>query len=188
MESKRGNKQEESYFSEIYDTYWERLYRYVIRILPDEDDVMDIVQETFVTFWEMGVKVEKLRSVKSYLFVIARNLAFRRFRERARQQEFENRLVEFYGEASSDAFAGLHTRELAAVIDAAVQKLPDRMREVFVLSRKEHLSYQEIAQRLQISDQTVKKQISKSLRYLRLKLDEEYISYLIILLAIDLAC
>ncbi|WP_257669920.1 RNA polymerase sigma factor [Parapedobacter tibetensis] len=175
----------ESSFSAIYDAYWERLFRFVIRILPDEDDVADVVQETFITFWEARTRLEHIKSVKSYLFVIARNLAFRRFREQLKYGDAANRLIDQYTEGADSTLATIHTRELSAIIDAEVEKLPERMREVFVLSRKEHLSYKEIAERLNISDQTVKKQISKSLRYLRLKLDVDYIPYLAILLITD---
>ncbi len=175
----------ERIFSELYDTYWEKIFRYVIRILPDEEDVADVVQETFVTFWELREKSEHVKSVKAYLFVIAKNLAFRRFREQLKRADVENKLVEYYGRPDHSTSATIHTKELSELIDAEVKKLPERMREVFTLSRKEHLSYQEIAERLNISDQTVKKQINKSLKHLRLKLDDEYIPYLAMLLYID---
>ena len=173
-------------FSDVYNTYWESLFRYVIRILPDEDDVADIIQETFVTFWELRSRLENVKSIKAYLFVMARNLAFRRFRERLKQGMVVDKLVDFYGETDNSMDQAFHAKELSDLIDAEIEKLPEKMREVFVLSRKEHLSYKEIAERLEISDQTVKKQISNSLKYLRLKIDEEYIPYLIILLFIDI--
>ncbi len=69
---------DESAFSDLYRSYWEALFRYVIRILPDEDDVADVIQETFVTFWELRGKLGNIKSIKAYLFIMARNLAFRR--------------------------------------------------------------------------------------------------------------
>lgn len=176
---------DEQLFSDIYDRYWERLFRYVIRILPDEDEAADVLQETFVTFWEMRNQLERVKSVKSYLFMMARNFAFKRFRERAKETDIVDRLVEHYGEADESMAESLYRKELNEWFDREMGRLPERMREVFVLSRKEHLSYKEIAERLNISDQTVKKQISKSLKLLRLKLDEEYIPYLMLLLVID---
>ncbi|PPL03403.1 RNA polymerase sigma factor [Parapedobacter indicus] len=186
--SRSGEAADEQLFSDIYDHYWERLFRYVIRILPDEDDVADVLQETFVTFWELRNQLERVKSVKSYLFTIARNLAFKRFRERAKEADFADRLVRHYGEADESTAESLYGKELNEWFDREVERLPERMREVVVLSRKEQLSYKEIAERLNISDQTVKKQISKSLKLLRLKLDEEYIPYLMLLLFIDYFC
>ncbi len=196
MEAKRNRKyriphvnaERETSFSVLYDTHWEQLFRYVVRILPDEQDVADVVQETFITFWESAIDPDRLQSVKSYLLVIARNLAFKRFREQLKQTQFEQRLIDHYGWVDADMLAGMHTKELAQLIDEEVKKLPERMREVFTLSRKEHLSYNEIAERLKISNETVKKQISKSLKHLRLKLGDEYIPYLIFLLISDCFC
>src|SRR5690606_24300320 len=87
METKRNQKyciarvgaEKEASFSVLYDAHWELLFQYVMRILPDEQDVADVVQETFITFWESNIDADRLKSVKSYLLVIARNLAFKRF-------------------------------------------------------------------------------------------------------------
>ncbi|WP_188505679.1 RNA polymerase sigma factor [Parapedobacter pyrenivorans] len=184
----RVSAERETSFSMLYDAHWERLFRYVVRILPDEDDVADVVQETFILFWESDFDAREFNSVEAYLLVIARNLAFKRFREQLKRTQFEQRLMDHFGGGNSDMLMDIHTKELSQLIDAEVDKLPERMREVFTLSRKEHLSYKEIAERLNISDETVKKQISKSLRHLRLKLNEEYITYLIILAISDNFC
>lgn len=176
---------DETVFSEIYDEYWESLFKYVIRILPDQDDVADIIQETFISFWELRANIHSIRSIKGYLFVLARNLAFKRFRETARKSEIENRLVEFYAEADLCNEQNFELKELSDLINAEIEKLPEKMKEVFVLSRKHHLSYKEIAERLNISDQTVKKQIYNSLKSLRTKMDDEYIPYLCILFILD---
>lgn len=179
------SEEDESVFSDTYKQYWQMLFRYVIRILPDEDDVADVVQETFVIFWEMRGKLDKIKSIKAYLLIIARNIAFKLLRERLKQSAVEDRLVEYYGDTDISTEQAIHERVLSGIIDAEINKLPEKMRNVFVLSRKEHLSYKEIAERLNISDQTVKKQIHNSLKCLRLKLDAEYISYLTLLFFID---
>ncbi|MFC6100015.1 RNA polymerase sigma factor [Olivibacter domesticus] len=175
----------ESAFTAIYEQYWASLFKYVIRILPEEDEVADVVQETFVTFWELRNRLAKVRSIKAYLFIMARNLAFRRFRENLRQETAGEHLVEFYANTEVSMELTIELKDLADLIDAEIGRLPEKMREVFVLSRKEHLSYQEIAERLEISDETVKKQISRALKYLRVRMDKSYIPYLTILMIID---
>lgn len=175
----------EATFTAIYEQYWASLFKYVIRILQEEDEVADVVQETFVTFWELRNRLAKVRSIKAYLFIMARNLAFKRFRENLKKEVISERLVEFYGDTQVDMGQVIELKDLADLIDAEIGRLPEKMREVFVLSRKEHLSYQEIAERLEISDETVKKQISRALKYLRVRIDKAYIPYLTILLIID---
>src|SRR5690606_22036688 len=162
---------DEEMFSDLYDGYWERVFQYVIRILPDEDDAADVLQEPFVTVWEVRNQLAHVKSTKSYLFAMARNFAFKRFRERAKEADFSGQLVRYYSDTDESATASVYGKELSEWFDREVNRLPARMREVFVLSRKEHLSYKEIGERLNISDQTVKKQVSKSLKLLRLKLD-----------------
>lgn len=169
---------DESLFSEVYNRYWERLFQYVIRILPNADETADVVQETFISFWELQEKSNEIKSIKAYLFIMARNLAFKRLRERIKQQTEIDRLVDHYCDAETANEQALHTKALASLIDNAIDKLPEKMRAVFVLSRKEHLSYREISDRLNISDQTVKKQISNALKHLKLEIDDEYIPYL----------
>lgn len=179
---------DEQAFSDLYNEYWEALFKYVIRILPRADEAADVLQETFVSFWELRDNLVKVKSIKAYLFVMARNFAFKRFRENLKREEVVDRLLDFYGMAFENAEEALGAKELNSLLDAEIDKLPQRMREVFLLSRKEHLSYKEIAERLQISDLTVKKQINNALKNLRLKIDEDYIPYLILLIIIDLSC
>jgi len=176
---------DESSFSELYNQYWQSLFKYIIRILPDEDDVVDVIQDTFVTFWELRDQWGKLKSVKAYLFIIARNMAFKKLKANLQKNNVLEDYLYFYG-AITTFEQVINANELSQIIDAEIDKLPEKMREIFVLSRKENLSYKEIAEKLKISDLTVKKQISNSLKCLRPKIDSEYISYLVILLLIDL--
>ena len=173
-------------FSYIYEQYWASLFKYVIRILPDQSDAADVIQETFITFWELREKQQHIKSIKAYLFIMARNLAFKRFRMHLRQHEFQEKFIAFHSQWDQATQQSIETKDLSSLIDGEIDKLPERMREVFILSRKEHLSYQEIAEKLGISDATVKKQISNALKYLRLRIDEEYIPYLMLLILLDL--
>src|SRR5690606_37483655 len=110
MEAERNKKiraprihtEKEATFSALYDAHWERLFRYVVRILPDEDDVADVVQDTFITFWESDFETSQFQSVGAYLLVIARNLAFKRFRERVKRSEFERRLLDHFVAGNAD--------------------------------------------------------------------------------------
>lgn len=185
IRSRRLSARDELEFEAVYNQYWESIFKYVIRIVSDEEEAADVVQETFVAYWELCDKLKKVKSIKAYLFVMARNVAFKRFREQLKRMETEDRLVGFYGAPTESLEQLVGAKELSKLLDAEIDKLPQRMREVFVLSRKEHLSIKEIALRLNISDQTVKKQIYHSLKYLRLKIDAAYIPYLSLILLID---
>jgi len=173
-------------FAQLYEQYWETLLKYVIRILPDEDEACDVVQETFLTLWELRTTIPKLKSIKAYLLVIARNLAFKQLRAKLANID----MIDFYTTQYADAYHSidqhLESKELGVALEAEIQQLPLKMREVFLLSRQQHLSYKEISERLNISDKTVKKQIHNALKLLRMKVDEEYIPYLILFLIFDI--
>lgn len=173
-------------FAQLYEQFWETLLKYVIRILPDEDEACDVVQETFLTLWELRTTIPKLKSIKAYLLVIARNLAFKQLRAKLANTD----MIDFYTVQYADAYHSidqhLESKELGVALEAEIQQLPLKMREVFLLSRQQHLSYKEISERLNISDKTVKKQIHNALKLLRMKVDEEYIPYLILFLIFDI--
>lgn len=169
---------DESVFSEIYRDYSDGLFKYISRILSDEDDAVDVIQETFIAFWELRGKMENVKSIKAYLFVMAKNLAFKRFRERIKQVALEDKLVEYYGDTDKSTEHTINERLLSSLIDQEINKLPVKRREVFVMSRKQHLSHKEIAEKLNISDQTVRKQIQHSLKTLRLKIDDDNLLFL----------
>jgi RNA polymerase sigma-70 factor (family 1) len=168
-------------FTSVYDQYWEPLLRHIMRILPNKDEAIDVVQETFLSFWNQGHKLERINSIKTYLFTMGRNAAFKKWKLNLKQRNYLESLVAHYAEADEGFEQIINTKELSAVLDAEIEKLPTKMREIFILSRKEHLTYKEIAEKLQISDLTVKKQINNSLKQLRLKIGEEYIPYLVLL-------
>jgi len=172
-------------FSHVYEQYWEDILRYVMRIIPEESEACDIVQESFLALWEVRKDMPKLRSIKAYLYIISRNLAFKHLRLRLDNKEALNSYVDRCSEKFHSIDKLLESKELNSLLEAEISRLPEKMREVFLLSRKQHLTYQQIAEKLNISDKTVKKQIYKALKHLRLKVDEEYIPYLILFLIFD---
>lgn len=182
------NFDERKGFALIYQQYWEDLYRFIIRILPDEDETKDVVQQSFISLWEARERISELKSIKAFLFVIARNIAFKQLKIKLRHNEFIDEYVHYFAEVSNALEAHLDTKDLKTLLQEEINRLPEKMREVFILSREEHLSYKEIAERLNISDKTVKKQISNALKLLRCKVDSEYMPYLLVILIADLYC
>src|SRR5690606_34010393 len=116
---------------------------------------------------------------KAYLFVIARNLAFKQLQKSLRKQDVLEKFLAFYGEADDYTEQQVNANDLSLVIDQEIARLPEKMRQIFIMSRKENLSYNEIAERLEISDLTVKKQVSNALKYLRLRMVDD-LPYLIV--------
>jgi RNA polymerase sigma-70 factor (family 1) len=164
---KSGN---EEAFDEIYERYWGIIYLHVFRMLADEDDAKDLVQEVFITLWVKKDNIEFSTNLAGYLYVTARNKVINTIRQSKVQKNYLISLSQFAGAHSNITLDQLNEKDLAEAIEREVRNLPYKMREVFELSRKQNLSHKEIALHLDISDKTVKKQISNALKILKLRL------------------
>jgi RNA polymerase sigma-70 factor (family 1) len=158
-------------FTEIYERYWSRLLAYAMGVIRQQSDAEDIVQELFVSIWRRRRELHVERALSTYLYNSIRYLAIRHIEKNSTYSDYLQRLGFWIaGMGAPDVEADLHGRELQRQIDQLIQELPEKMREVFVLSRRQHLSYKEIAERLSISEETVRKQVYKSLQILRTRL------------------
>ncbi len=156
-------------YEEIYHRFKGVLYAHAYRMLGDREEVRDLLQEVFVVLWS---KREELfiKNVSAYLYSSIRN----RVIDRASRQRNRNKYLEsisFYAEHHSYQVPDriLYEKELRTLIEAEVEALPERMRLVFQMSRKEHLSHKEIGEKLGISETTVRKQVNNALKILRSK-------------------
>lgn len=157
-------------FDKLYHLYWEDLFSYVVRILDNEEDAEDIVQDVFITLWNMRHEACRVRSLRAYLLVMAKNKALKHIVKSSNYQSCIDSLANYarrYEDSLEKEYIAL---ELGHIVDSEISNLPEGMQNVFRLSRREELSYQEIAGRLDITDHTVRKQISRALKILRVKL------------------
>jgi RNA polymerase sigma-70 factor (ECF subfamily) len=158
-------------FDVIYMRYWERLYFYLIKAIKDTEEAEDILQEVFVSLWKRRSNLDDIGSLSAYLFSCVRYSGFRYIRNEIKKNDFRKSWSFLFREEDNLSEMQLAANELSRVLNKEIDKLPVKMREVFVLSRKDELSYKEIAYKLNISDKTVKKQINNALKHLHLKLN-----------------
>ncbi|SEW35984.1 RNA polymerase sigma-70 factor, ECF subfamily [Chitinophaga sp. YR573] len=158
-------------FDVIYMRYWERLYFYLVKTIKNAEEAEDILQEVFVSLWKRRSDLDGIESLSAYLFSCVRYGGFRYIRNEIKKNEFRKSWNFLFHEEDHLPEMQLAANELSRLLNKEIDNLPVKMREVFILSRKEELSYKEIAHKLNISDKTVKKQISNALKYLHLKLN-----------------
>jgi RNA polymerase sigma-70 factor (ECF subfamily) len=156
-----------SAFDTIYSNYSKPLYIYLLNKLNDHELCNDILQDIFTTVWEKrnGFSIEI--SLKAYLFQAARHKIIDLYRRDVKYQKY---LTEIPAYVSSDHFTiidRMDQKKKLKELEEAVNNLPERMREIFILSRFEHQTTLDIARKTNLSKQTVKNQISKALRILR---------------------
>jgi RNA polymerase sigma-19 factor, ECF subfamily len=160
-------------FTEIYERYWNKLLVYTMRVIRQQHDAEDIVQELFVSIWRRRDVLDIEHALSTYLYNSVRYLAFRYIEKNSTYSDYLQRLaLRIAGDEvnAPGLEAEIFGRELEGQIDRLIEQLPEKMQEVFILSRRHHLSYKEIADRLSISEETVRKQVYKSLQILRSRL------------------
>ncbi|WP_256005731.1 RNA polymerase sigma factor [Pedobacter deserti] len=161
-------------FNVIYERYWQLLYVAASKVLRSGDDAKDVVQEIFMSFLAKGPSIEITGSLSNYLYTAVR---YKVFDAMSRQKVRDNYADSFnnYVEAGNiSTDNALIEKEIRAEMDREIDNLPEKMREVFLLSRKGEMSHKEIAETLNISDKTVKKQISNAVKLLRPKFQNYY--------------
>ncbi|NGF57633.1 RNA polymerase sigma-70 factor [Parapusillimonas sp. SGNA-6] len=152
-------------FDEIYRRYWGDMFQSAYNLLREREACMDIVQEIFIWFWEHrhGLNV---RSLKPYLSVAVKFKVANYIKKGKVRSSFFDRLkkIEEPYELVDDS---IEVKEMMQIINRFTNQLPDKCREIFLLSRQEHLSNKEIAERLGISVKTVENQMTIALKKMK---------------------
>lgn len=151
-------------FKKLYNRFWNKLYIFSFNILRNQEICEDIVQEIFVELWD-NRKEKKIENVQAYLFKAVKFKTLNVIRNTAISAKHLG--LKGSDQPRNTTEENLHYNELKQTIDAKIDLLPAKCKEVFIMSRYEQLSNKEIAERLDISVQTVKNQITKALSILR---------------------
>jgi RNA polymerase sigma-70 factor (ECF subfamily) len=157
-------------FDEFYKRNWRVLYQTAYRSTSSQEDAKDLVQTVFISLWNCRQNLNPDVYTPSYLFRILKNNIINFYKQdSARRKRLEKLL--YLDEANQYTNEdNLVAKELSIVIDGEIRELPRKMQEVFILSRQQHLSVNEISETLNITPRTVKNQLSNALKILRTKL------------------
>jgi RNA polymerase sigma-70 factor (ECF subfamily) len=162
----------EQAFKALYDKYWHDLFQVAYKRTRDADDARDLVQELFIAFWDVAGRLAPDTDIGAYLFVALRNKIFNYFEKKSVRLSY---LLSqpFRPEASDEAILShIRTREIKACVLAAVEAMPPRMKEIYLLSREQQLKVNEIAGLMGIAPQTVKNQLHAALERIRTQLND----------------
>jgi RNA polymerase sigma-70 factor (family 1) len=165
---------DENAYTQLFHYYSPRLHLYLFRITKQEHIAREFVQETFLRLWVHRQTLTDMQQPESWLFRVAANLAYDHLRKEALRNNLQDKV---YAAAAPKEDAAIdeqaEVNDLKRYIRKAVDGLPEKRKEVYLLSREEGLSHQEIAERLGISPNTVKVQISQALNFIREYLHNE---------------
>jgi RNA polymerase sigma-70 factor (family 1) len=151
-------------FTTIYNTYWKVLFRSAYRVLNDTAAAEVIVQNVFFSLWKRREEA-KILNLKAYLQQATRFSVFKAIREQKHDDSFYNRLALVTTDMITDN--PLLFKEQQQLLQNIIESLPEDCKEAFRLSREEQMTYKQIAALLNISEKTVEKRLSKSLKHIR---------------------
>lgn len=156
---------------QLYERYWKSLYLSAFSIIKDAAQSEDIVQDILLQLW-LKKDTTEVSSLKAYLFTAVRYRVLSYIRSAGYRKVFisDDELERLAGkEEMKDS---LNENDINDLLEIGISELPERCREIFILSRKQYLSNKEIAAQMGISVKTVENQMTIALRLLRRNLGE----------------
>lgn len=159
-------------YTEIYDRYSGLLYVHAYKRIRNREEARDLIHELFTVLWSKRDQIVLKTELSSYLYRAVRNRVIDLVNHNKMQVNYISSLEGMLKNGSDVTDHAIRQKELALLIEKEIAALPEKMQQVFNLSRNEHLSHKEISEELDISEHTVRKQINNALKVLRPKLSK----------------
>lgn len=178
---KQLQDENEKVFEQIVREYWPRMFKFALIYTQNNETSQELVQDTFLVLWNNRAILKDNTNLITYLMVVLRNKCLNLLEQaRIRQlyiEEIDDETI--YQRANlyvlqDEASQIVESEDLHKAIERALSKLPEKTREVFMLSRYDGLKNQQIAETKNISQKTVEYHISKALQILKEELPQDY--------------
>ena len=159
----QGNKKA---FNEIFQLFHQKIFIFCLKYHFSKEESEEVVQEVFLKLWLNRKSLNPSQNLKSYIYTIAKNIIINSLRKKSYQKaayEYNINLQDIHCETENSII----TKDLENLFENAIQVLPGKRKEIFILSRKEGLSNKEIAEKLNISIKTVESQMRLSFQFLK---------------------
>ena len=157
-------------FTQFYERHRTAMYLSAYHLLRDEDQAHDAVQELFADIWQRADRIDTGGNIKGYLYTVLRNRMLTAMSRSKYLEEYIDSYLAFEQQNTSTTEETVLARELEQLLEEKINQLPPKMREVYELSWREDLSNKEIAERMSISEGTVKQHKHQAMRIIRGKL------------------
>lgn len=165
-----------SAFERLFENYSQKLYRFSFSYLKSAPESEDVVQEVFLKIWENRSKIKTETSFQSYLFTIAFNSIRKNFNKKSRQERYR---LDLFNSLSNEDYSIEDHRDyefLVSKLDATIDQMPPRRKEIFLKRKKEGKSVRDIANEMYISPKTVENQITEAMNFLKKEFWNDQIS------------
>jgi RNA polymerase sigma-70 factor (family 1) len=170
----RSSEGDADAFHQLYQLHKRDVFKLVHMRLPDIEDAKDVVQDIFIDLWLKKEALQAIRDIKPYLYVLARNQVITAYRRKNVQLRNESLLFEGLNTLDHSAEDNTIAKELYAQINEIVEQLPETTRQCYHLSKNEGKRNGEIADLLNISEKTVRNNLSEALKRLKSHLSQSH--------------
>lgn len=155
-------------FTAVYNAYYFRVYEFASKYLPTGPDAEDITADTFIKLWQRRDQFSSLDHIRAFLFTTAKNACLNFLQHVKVKDQKHAEILHSLTALQRDSFYLEEIRsELMQLVYAEVEKLPAKMKQIFLLSYREGLKPAEIAERLSLSVQTVSNQKVNAINLLK---------------------
>lgn len=157
-------------YAEIFNRYKTVLYIFAYKKIGDREEAKDLVHELFMNTWEKRSTANMPGGLAPYLFGMLKNRIFDLYKHKKVTARYLETFQDYLNTENNMPDHLVRHKDLNALIEKEISALPERMRQVFELSRKTNLSRKEIAAELNVSEQTVKSHMFHALKTLKARL------------------
>ena len=165
---------DEAAFAQIFYHYTARIHPFIRKMVRSEEVAEEIVQDVFVSLWNRREKLVEIDHYAAYIFTIATNKTFNYLKSKAREEKHLKELAAIKKDITNNTLETIDLHESNQLINKLVNQLTPQRKLIYKLTREEGLSHDEIAQRLNISKNTVKNHLVETLRFLRENLQKSH--------------
>ena len=157
----------ESAYRQLFDQYYQKLVVFACKYLEDLESARDIVQEFYLYLYESRHSISIQTSLKSYLYSAVKNRCLNQVKHEQVKEKHRNMSRSEANVSDPDLEEMMDAVELEARVYEIVTKLPEKCRQIYIMSRVDGKRNREIADELNLSVRTVETQISKALKSLK---------------------
>ena len=154
-------------FKTIFELYKKKVFGVALRMIKSETEAEEIVQEVFLSIWLAKEKLSHVKDPEAYLFTITYHTIYTHLKKVSRNQHLINSIIDNITLIQNTTEETVLAHESGKLIHKAIQQLPKQQRKIFQLNKLEELSYEEIAERMHISRNTVRNHLAEAMKTIR---------------------
>ncbi|WP_207514333.1 RNA polymerase sigma factor [Longitalea luteola] len=168
----RLQKGDSDAFLELYNHYHPALYHFVLRFVKSPAIAEDVLQDVFLKIWEIRSRIDPALSFKAYLYRICRNSVFKLLKKIAVDEHLRLQVMQQFTQSVADADLKVLWQQYEEILQAAINRLPPQRQKVFRLCREDGKTYEQVAEELGISRNTVKEHMILAMKLIREHVDQ----------------